>query len=207
LHYATILSVLRALSSLVEPCRPVEPGITGGDSSGLHYGEVRRCAMSLSAKLRRAPLRLVTGVFILDGGIKKLSGDASAATAIHGMATGTYPSLGSMEPKQFLKTLAIGEIGLGSVLLLPKFPTSVAGAALTGFSGALLNMWWRTPGMHEPGSPRPTQAGTAVAKDVWMLGIGLGLLLDAVFSREHAHHILPEAGSVPVLDKVGLSRT
>ncbi len=33
--------------------------------------------------------------------------------------------------------------------------------------------------MHEEGSPRPTQQGTAIAKDVWMLGIGTGLVLDA----------------------------
>jgi hypothetical protein len=38
--------------------------------------------------------------------------------------------------------------------------------------------------MHQPGNPRPTQQGTAVAKDVWMLGIGLGLVLDALLSRD-----------------------
>jgi hypothetical protein len=37
--------------------------------------------------------------------------------------------------------------------------------------------------MHEPGSPRPTQQGTPIAKDVWMFGIGLGLVVDAVTSR------------------------
>jgi hypothetical protein len=34
--------------------------------------------------------------------------------------------------------------------------------------------------MHRPGSVRPTPQGTAVAKDVWMLGIGLGFLADAL---------------------------
>jgi hypothetical protein len=33
--------------------------------------------------------------------------------------------------------------------------------------------------MHEPGNVWPTQAGIAVSKDVWMLGIGLGLVADA----------------------------
>jgi hypothetical protein len=33
--------------------------------------------------------------------------------------------------------------------------------------------------MHQPGSIWPTQQGTAVSKDVWMLGIGLGLLIEA----------------------------
>jgi hypothetical protein len=47
---------------------------------------------------------------------------------------------------------------------------------LTAFSGALLAMYWRTPTMRKPGSIWPTQAGTAISKDVWMLGIGVGLL-------------------------------
>ena len=32
--------------------------------------------------------------------------------------------------------------------------------------------------MHKPNSVWPTPAGTAVSKDVWMLGIGLGLLAE-----------------------------
>jgi uncharacterized membrane protein YkgB len=55
-------------------------------------------------------------------------------------------------------------------------PGALAGAALTGFSGSLLAMYLRTPALHKPGSVWPTQAGTAVSKDVWMLGIGLGLM-------------------------------
>jgi hypothetical protein len=31
---------------------------------------------------------------------------------------------------------------------------------------------------------RPTQAGTPVAKDVWMLGIALGLILDSPKKRK-----------------------
>ena len=58
-------------------------------------------------------------------------------------------------------------------------PAAIAGLGLAGFSSALLTMWWRTPGMHEPGSLRPTHQGTAIAKDVWMLGIGTGLVVDA----------------------------
>jgi hypothetical protein len=39
-------------------------------------------------------------------------------------------------------------------------------------------MYARTPALREPGSIWPSQQGIGVAKDVWMLGIGLGLLLD-----------------------------
>jgi len=45
-------------------------------------------------------------------------------------------------------------------------------------------MWWRTPGMHDPGSLRPTPQGVPVAKDVWMLGIGASLVIDALTARE-----------------------
>jgi hypothetical protein len=44
-------------------------------------------------------------------------------------------------------------------------------------------MWWRTPGMHGENNPRPTQQGTVIAKDVWMLGIGTGLVIDAALTE------------------------
>jgi hypothetical protein len=136
--------------------------------------------MSLATRLRRAPSRVVTGAFILNSGISKLGGNEETANAIHGMAAGAYPQLAKVEPKLFLKGLAVGEIALGAALLLPIVPAGLAGLGLVGFSGGLLGMWWRTPGMHQEGSPRPTQQGTAVAKDIWMLGIGAGLVIDAI---------------------------
>jgi uncharacterized membrane protein YphA (DoxX/SURF4 family) len=135
--------------------------------------------MSLSAKLRRAPLRLTTGAYILNTGITKLNVDDETAKSLHGMASGAYPFLGKVEPKVFARGLAVGEIAVGATLLLPIVPPFIAGAALAGFSGALLNMYYQTPGMHHEGSLRPTPQGTAISKDVWMLGIGLGLMTDA----------------------------
>ncbi|HEY3088580.1 MAG TPA: hypothetical protein VGJ59_11015 [Jatrophihabitantaceae bacterium] len=135
--------------------------------------------MSLSAKLRRAPLRLAAGAYILNTGITKLNVDDETAKSLHGMASGTYPILGKLQPKAFARTLAIGEIAVGATLLLPIIPPFIAGAALFGYSGGLLNMYWRTPGMHHEGSLRPTPQGTPISKDVWMLGIGLALMTDA----------------------------
>ena len=40
-------------------------------------------------------------------------------------------------------------------------------------------MYLRTPARHKPGSVWPSPAGAGVSKDVWMPGIGLGLLADA----------------------------
>jgi uncharacterized membrane protein YphA (DoxX/SURF4 family) len=136
--------------------------------------------MSLATKLRRAPGRVATGAFILNSGLGKLSGDDDTAKALHGVASGAYPFLAKVEPKVLLKSVAVGEVALGSALLVPIVPAGLAGLGLVGFAGSLLGMWWRTPGMHKEGSIRPTQQGTAIAKDVWMLGIGTGMVIDAV---------------------------
>ena len=135
-------------------------------------------------KLRRAPLRLATGAFILSSGLDKRSGDEETAAQLHGFASGTYPFVKQVEPKQFLGLLSTAEIAIGSALLLPVVPAAVAGAALTGFSAGLLGLYLRTPGMHKEGSLAPTQQGTILAKDVWMLGIGLALLIDGLTAKD-----------------------
>jgi hypothetical protein len=136
--------------------------------------------MTMSAKLRRAPGRVVTGAFILTSGLGKLGADDDTAKQLHGMAAGAYPLLEKVPPKPFVRALAASEIAMGAVLLLPVVPAGLAGLALVGFSGSLLGMWWRTPGMHEEGSVKPTQQGIPIAKDAWMLGIGTSLILDAL---------------------------
>jgi uncharacterized membrane protein YphA (DoxX/SURF4 family) len=134
--------------------------------------------MGLPVKARHLPQRIVTGAFILQSGITKWSADEETAQQLHGFATGTYPFLAKLKPHDFVKLLAGTEIVLGGALLLPFVPTIVAGAGLTAFSGGLLGLYARTPGMRQEGSPLPTQAGIALAKDVWMAGIGVGLVLD-----------------------------
>jgi uncharacterized membrane protein YphA (DoxX/SURF4 family) len=132
--------------------------------------------MGLRLTSRDVPGRFVTGAFILHSGMDKWSGPPEVAAGVHGMASGAFPFLGSIPPEKFLKLLAAGEIATGSALLAPFVANKVAGAALTGFAASLLTMYWRTPGMRKPGSIWPTQNGIAISKDVWMLGIGLGLL-------------------------------
>jgi uncharacterized membrane protein YphA (DoxX/SURF4 family) len=130
-------------------------------------------------KLRNLPTRLATGAYILHTGVEKWSGSEQQAQGVHGMASGAFPFLKGVKPTDFLKALSVGEMAVGAVLLAPVVPSAVAGAALTGFSGALLAMYLRTPALHKPGSIWPTQNGIGVSKDVWMLGIGVGLLVDA----------------------------
>jgi hypothetical protein len=131
--------------------------------------------------LANGPTRLAAGAFILHSGLGKWSGDENTAAAIHGMASGTYPFLRSVEAPRFLRLLAGAEIGLGAALLTPVVPSAVAGAGLTGFAAGLLGLYVRTPGMRE--GVGPTRQGIPLAKDVWLLGIGAGLVLDGLAAR------------------------
>ena len=124
------------------------------------------------------PIRLATGPYILHSGLEKGHGTEERARAVHGAASGAFPLLAKVSPTTFLKALAFAEIGIGATLLTPIVPNRVAGAALSAFSGGLMTMYLRIPAMHKPHSVWPEPAGMAVSKDVWMLGIGLGLLAD-----------------------------
>ena len=134
-------------------------------------------------RLRHLPIRLATGAFILNSGISKLRATEETAQRLHGFATGTYPFLERIPPARFAKLLSRAEIALGTALLVPIVPAAFAGAALASFSGALLGLYLKTPGLREPGSLRPTEQGIPLAKDIWMAGIGTALVLDSLETR------------------------
>jgi len=131
-------------------------------------------------RLHNLPTRVATGAYILHSGIDKWSGGEEVAAGVHGMASGTYPFLAKVPAPTFLKALSVGEVAVGAALLAPIVPPAAAGAALTGFSGALLGMYWKTPGLRKEGSIWPSQNGIAISKDVWMLGVGIGLLVQGL---------------------------
>jgi hypothetical protein len=139
--------------------------------------------VGLPVKLADIAPRVATGAFILNSGLSKRTADEGTAKGLHGMASGAYPVLGKLEPQQFAKLLSTGEIALGVALLAPVVPTALAGAALTAFAGGLVGLYLRTPGMRKEGSLAPTQQGIGLAKDVWMLSIGVGFVLDALAHR------------------------
>jgi hypothetical protein len=132
--------------------------------------------MALPITLSEIAPRISAGAFILNSGLGKRGADEATAAGMHGFAAGTFPVLKSVPPQQFVQGLATAEIVLGAALLAPFVPTAVAGAALTAFSGGLLALYLKTPGMRKPNSLAPTEQGLAIAKDVWLLGIGIGLL-------------------------------
>jgi hypothetical protein len=133
------------------------------------------------------PLRATIGAYILNSGLAKRGLEGEAAEAMHGMASEAIPQLKQMNPQRFGRMLSNAEIALGAALLAPMIPSALAGAGLAGFGSGLMRLYWKTPGMHEPNDPRPTQQGSAIAKDVWLVGAGLTMLLDDLLLRRRGN--------------------
>jgi hypothetical protein len=150
----------------------------------------------MSIRLSHLPLRLAAGSFILNAGVGKWSGDETTATGVHGMAAGTYPFLKKVEPALFLKTLAASEIAVGTALLAPIVSPTKAGLALSSFAGGLLGLYARTPDLRN--GLRPTQQGTPIAKDIWLLGIGTSLVIDGLADRRAAKKAARSAAKLEV---------
>ena len=127
-------------------------------------------------RLDTALLRAVPGAFILNSGIGKLGLDEESAAGLQQMAANGVPFVEEMTPAQFGKFLSYGEIAVGAALLLPFVPTRIAGAALTTFSAGLVANYFSIDSMTKDDGIRPSEDGTAVAKDTWLAAIGLALM-------------------------------
>lgn len=138
-------------------------------------------------RIRHLPGRLAAGAFVLNEGLSRLDADDDMVKRLHQTAATTYPFVADMDPETFVKALGAGEIALGSALVIPFVPSWLVGLGLAGFAGGLVHLYLHTPGATRQGSVRPTSQGRPMAKDVWLLGIGLGLLLDreSWFRRRH----------------------
>ena len=135
----------------------------------------------MATKLWHVPVRLATGAIILDQGLLKLDADEDTAKWLHGQAVVAFPQLAEMEPKEFVR-LSTAEIALGAALLGIGFvPSGLAGLALGVFGGSLTRLYLKAPGTRREGTIAPSQQGVGLAKDSWMLAIGLALVLDSLF--------------------------
>jgi len=139
--------------------------------------------------VRQVPLRAAAGAFVLNSGLTKRGADEATAKGLHGFASTAYPFLGRMEARKFTRLLSTAEIAIGAVVLFPLVPEVVAGALLTAFSAGLVGLYLKTPGMRQEGSLRPTEQGVPLAKDTWMLGIGLSLLADDAIRLADARRV------------------
>lgn len=140
-------------------------------------------------RLHHLPPRIACGAFILNTGLSKRSLDVEAATGLRDQAAVACAPLKRMDPVHFGKILSTSEIILGVALLVPVVPTWLAAAGLTGFSGVLMRMYFMTPGLTREDGIRPSPAGMAIARDVFMLGSGLGLLIDELTERPRQQSI------------------
>jgi uncharacterized membrane protein YphA (DoxX/SURF4 family) len=137
----------------------------------------------MAFKAWHIPVRVATGAIILNAGLRKRSVDEETAKGLHGFATTAYPEFEDTPPEKFASMLSTGEIAVGALVLTPVVPTAVAGLALTTFAGMLTRLYLKAPGLREEGSLQPTEQGTAIAKDVWMLAIGTALTIDGLTDR------------------------
>ena len=137
----------------------------------------------MAFKAWHIPVRVATGAIVLNAGLRKRAADEETAKGLHGFATTAYPEFEDTPPEKFASMLSTGEITVGALLLTPIVPTAVAGLALTTFAGLLMRLYLNAPGLREEGSLQPTEQGTSIAKDVWMLAIGTALTIDGVTDR------------------------
>ncbi|HEV8064082.1 MAG TPA: hypothetical protein VGP46_04580 [Acidimicrobiales bacterium] len=122
------------------------------------------------------PLRLAAGAYIANAGVSLFS-EGDRANDLHKQAAAAYPALESVKPEHFLRALAIGETAVGALLLAPRVSPRLAGLALTILSAGMLGPYVKDERYHRTvGSLRPNREGDGLAKDVWILGIGLALL-------------------------------
>jgi hypothetical protein len=147
------------------------------------------------SRVANLPVRVAAGAFILNSGLSKLEAEKDTHSRLHGFASGAYPMLENVPPEQFGKALGAAEVALGGVLLAPiVVGDGLAGLALSAFAGGLLGLYMKTPGLRREGSVRPSRDGTAIAKDIWLAGIGLTLMASSVGSRRSARKAKRHAG-------------
>lgn len=137
----------------------------------------------MAVKLDQMPPRLACGLFILNTGIGKRSLDTEKATGLRDQAAQVFPPLKKMDPTRFGKLLSAFEIGLGAALIIPVIPTWLVSAGLIGFSGMLMGVYFKTPSLTLKDGIRPSPAGMGIARDVFMLGSGVGLFVEELTTR------------------------
>lgn len=134
------------------------------------------------------PTRLAAGTFILNSGISKLNSDDTHLDQVFSTAITGYPFLDSIGATRFGRLLGTYETAVGSALLMPFVSDRRAGIVLLPLTIGLVGLYMRIPGMRKEGSLRPSSQGIALAKDSWLLGIAVSLLLS---TKKGRNHLLP----------------
>ncbi len=121
-------------------------------------------------------LRAIPGLFIANSGIGKIGMPAEMSAGIQEAAASGVPAVKKLPADKFGTYLGYAETALGAALLAPVVPNWVAGAGLTAFGSGMLTMYFNNPENTEEDGIRPSGEGIALAKDSWLVAIGLALL-------------------------------
>ena len=123
-----------------------------------------------------AALRLIPGAFIINSGIGKLKADEEASAGLQQFAMTGVPAVEKLPSDKFAKILGSAEVALGSTLVALPIPNFIAGAGLTAFGAGLLTLYFGNEDNTEADGVRPSQKGLVLAKDSWLVALGLGLI-------------------------------
>ncbi len=126
--------------------------------------------------LKNIALRLIPGAYIANSGYSKLNMPGEASTGMQQMAVTGIPALAKLPSDKFGHYVGMGELAVGGALLLPLVSNRLAGLGLTAFSAGLLSMYFGDEGNTEADGIRPSAQGTTLAKDSFLLAIGLALM-------------------------------
>lgn len=134
--------------------------------------------------LTSAALRVIPGAFILNSGLGKIGMPAEASEGMQEFAASGVPPVKEIPAEKFGTTLGWSEAALGGALLAPFVPNALAGAGLTAFSAGLLSLYFADPDNREEDGIRPTEQGLPLAKDSWLLAIGVALVVGSIGTKK-----------------------
>lgn len=128
-------------------------------------------------KLSNIPLRAIPGAFIVNAGLGKLGMDAESSKGLQDFAATGIKELKQLPSDKFGQIIGASEIAVGGALLAPFVSNRIAGAGLTAFGAGLLTLYFGDDDNTLDDGIRPSEQGLSLAKDSWLLAVGLTLLL------------------------------
>lgn len=128
--------------------------------------------------------RTVPGAFIANSGVGKLGMPAEASAGLQQYAATGVPLVKVLPADKFGTILGASEIALGAAMAIPAIPNRIAGVGLTAFSAGLLSLYFANPENTKADRIRPTDEGLGLAKDVFMLSLGVGLIAQGDAKQE-----------------------
>lgn len=130
----------------------------------------------MSVAVTSVALRAIPGAFILNSGLGKLQTPPEASVGMQQYASTGISAVQEIPADKFGQALGVAETALGAALLTPFVSNRLAGAGLTAFGAGLLTLYFGNESNTEADGIRPSQEGIALAKDSWLVALGVGLM-------------------------------